>query len=219
MKKLFIFFTVAILAVDGAFAGKGDWALGGSATFDYSGPQLIDGKKNGDSFLDFKFAPSLLYGISKRLYVGGELSIDMRYDWNYQADRQTSDDFKNMFGITPILRCYAFSGKRIGMFWDTKVGVYFGTDKVETAYTSVAASLTPGVEFFISRRFSASVSLNEMIGFGYEHANPTGDNNSTNASYFRFIFNKTEVNYAPLTFTFTYHIRKQDREVEVLGLD
>jgi len=216
MKKLFIFLTVATLAVTGAFAEKGDWALSGSATFDYSGPQLINGERNGDSFLDFKFAPSLLYGISKRSYVGGEISVDMRYDWNYEAGQQISDNFKNMFGIAPILRCYAFNGKRIGMFWDTKAGVYFGSDRVKTTYTAIAANLTPGVEFFFSPRFSASIALNEMIGFGYEHANPKGDNNSTDAFNFRFIFNKTEINYAPLTFSFTYHIRQQKKNIETV---
>jgi len=211
MKKLFIFFTVATLAINGVFAEKGDWALGGSATFDYSGPQLVDGKRNGDSYRDFKFAPSLLYGIGKNLYFGAELSMDMHSDWSYQADKQISDNYKNMFGVAPILRCYAFSGKRIGMFWDTKAGVYFGSDKAETSYTAIAANMTPGIEFFINRRLSASISLNEMVGFGYEHANPKGDKNSTDASYFRFVFNRTEINYAPLTFTFTYHIRKHQK--------
>jgi hypothetical protein len=220
MKKLFIFLTVATLAVNGVFAEKGDWALSGSATFDYSGPQLIDGKRNGASSLDFKFAPSLLYGISKHMYFGGELSADMRYDWNYQANEQVSNNYKNMFGIAPILRCYAFSGKRIGMFWDTKAGVYFGSDKAETSYTAIAANMTPGVELFINRRLSASISLNEMIGFGYEHAEPKGNTNSTDASYFRFVFNRTEINYAPLTFTFTYHIRKQQKStVRILEIE
>ncbi|MDR1729789.1 MAG: hypothetical protein LBR52_03915 [Prevotellaceae bacterium] len=218
MKKLFIFFTVTMLTVNVAFAEKGDWALGGSISFDYSGAELIDGKKNGESLLNFKFAPTLLYGISKRVYFGGELSADMHYNWNYLAGEKISDDYKNLFGIAPILRYYFLSHKRVGLFADAKLGLSFGTDKVKTTYTDVNLSVTPGVEFFINSRFSASVALNEMLGFGYEHAKPKGGV-STNSTYFHFILNKAQLNYAPLTITFTYHIRPHKNDVEIIEIN
>ena len=219
MKKLFVFLTVATLAINGAVAEKGDLALSGSLAFDYAGPELINGQKNGESFLDFRVTPSLLYGISKRMYLGGELSADMRYFWGYEANQQVFDGYRNMFGIAPILRCYAFSGRRFGFFYDTKAGVYFGSDNAKTNYTAIVASVTPGIEFFLNTHLSMSASLNEMIGFGYEHANPEGYDNSTDRTFFRFIFNRAELNYAPLTFTFTYHFRKVKQEIEIIEID
>lgn len=219
MKRLFIFLIIATWAVSGAVAEKGDWALSGSLAFDYSGPELIDGKKNGDAFLDFRVAPSLLYGLSGNFYLGGELSLDMRYQYLYQDNEQIADGYRNMFGIAPIARCYFFQHRRIAFFEDTKVGIYFGADKAKTSYTAIAASITPGIEFFISSRFSMSTSLNEMFGFGYEHARPDGGV-STDRFYLRFIFNRMELNYAPLTFTFTYHFPQLKREVvEVVEID
>ncbi len=220
MKKLFTFLIAGILAMSGAFAQKGDWVLSGSLTFDYLSPEKIDGNRNGESFLNFRFAPSLLYGFNDYVYFGGELSADMHYYKTYENDQMTDEDYRNMFGIAPILRCYAFHGRRIGIFNDTKVGVAFGVDKAKTDYTTVTASMTPGIEFFINSRFSISASLNEMISFVYEHSNPEGDNNSTSQSYFGLVFNRTEINYAPLTLTFSYHfpVRKQT-EVEIIEID
>ena len=218
MKKLFIFLTIATWAVSGAFAEKGDWALSGSLAFDYSGPELIDGKRNGESTLVFRAAPSLLYGLSSHFYLGGELSANMLYLSEYQANEKIWDGYRNTFGIAPIARCYFHQYRRIAFFEDTKAGFYFGTDKAKTTYTAVIASITPGIEFFISSRFSVSTSLNEMIGFGYEHAKPD-EGVSTDRFFFRFIFNHMELNYAPLTFTFTYHFPQLKREVEIIEIN
>jgi hypothetical protein len=219
MKKLFTFLVVGILTISGAVAQKGDWALSGNLALNYLSPETIDGNKNGESRLDFQFGPSLLYGFSKHFYLGGELSANMHYYKDYQADKMTKERYKNMFGIAPIARCYAYHGRRIGIFNDTKAGFYFGADKAKTKYTDITLSLTPGIEIFLGSRFSLSTSLNEMLSCGYEHSNPKGDHNSTNRFYLGFVFNRMELNYAPLTFSFTYHFPKQKRDIEIVEIE
>jgi hypothetical protein len=142
----------------------------------------------------------------------------MRYRYEYQANERISDGYRNIFGIAPIARCYFHLHRRVAFFHDTKAGFYFGTDKAETTYTSVAASMTPGIEVFLSPRFSVSTSLNEMLSLGYEHASPKDSDISVDRFFFRFIYNRMELNYAPLTFSFTYHFPQQ-KAVEIIEID
>lgn len=217
MKKLLTFLIVSALTMNGAVA-QGTWALSGSLGFDYSGPELIDGKKDGRSSLDFRAAPSLLYGFSQNFYFGGEISANMRYRYVYQANERISETYRNMFGIAPIARCYFHTHRRMAFFSDSKLGFYYGTDNARTNYMNVTASITPGIEVFLSSRYSVSAALNEMFAFDYERASPRGSDTSTGRFDFRFIFNHMELNYAPLTFSFTYHFPQQ-KVVEIIEID
>ena len=217
MKKLLTFLVVGVLTMSGAVA-QGTWALSGSVGFDYAGPALIDGKKNGMSSLDFQAAPSLLYGFSEKFYFGGEISAGMLYRYVYEANERISKTYRNMFGIAPIARCYFHTHRRIAFFSDTKVGFYYGTDNARTNYMNITASITPGIEVFLSSRYSVSASLNEMLAFGYERASPRGSETSVGRFDFMFLYNRMELNYAPLRFSFTYHFPQQ-KVVEIIEID
>jgi hypothetical protein len=217
MKKLLTLLIVGVLTTSGA-AAQGNWLLSGTLGFDYSGPELIDGKKNGVSSLDFFVAPSLLYGFSNHFYFGGELSANMRYNYLYQNNEQISDTYRNMFGIAPIARCYFHTHRRIAFFNDHKVGFYLGSDKAKTTYMNITASITPGIEVFLSSRYSVSAALRDVLAFDYERASPDDSDTSTGRINFRFLFNRMELNYAPLTFSFTYHFPQQ-KVIEIVEID
>ena len=207
MKKLFtLLFTLTIICV-GVNAQKGDFILGGNLGFNYSGADIYDGKKDGLRTINFNAGPMLLYGLTDRIYLGGEAFVNLNYSKEYASGEVEYSDYKNIFGLGPVLRCYAYRGKMIAVFCDTKVGAYLGEDKAKTKYFGIIGGISPGVEFFMGQNWSLSASLSNLFSINYESANPKGPDNTVHSMDVDVQISPVSIDYAPLVLTVSYHFK------------
>lgn len=206
MKKLSILVAFTLLFAGSAHAqdSSRDIILSGNVGISYESAERIDNKKNGTSAFTLDIGPQLLFGITEKFYLGAEIFAHLNYYNEYDNGDKIGDDYKNMFGIAPTARLYAFKWKLFGFFCDMKIGFAMGTDKDKTVYSALSAGISPGMEFFMGDNWSLAASFNNLLSYTLENANPKSGS-SYRTSDFDFQLNPMEMDYAPLKLTLSYH--------------
>ncbi|MBE6330462.1 MAG: outer membrane beta-barrel protein [Paludibacteraceae bacterium] len=206
MKKLAILVACTLLLAGHAYAqdSSRDIILSGNIGISYDGADRVDDKKNGTSTFTLDIGPQLLFGITDKFYLGAEVFAHLNYYNEYENGDKIDNGHKNMFGIAPTARLYAFKWKLFGFFCDMKIGFSAGTDNDKTVFTAFSAGISPGMEFFMGNNWSLAASFNNLLSYTLENANPKSGS-SYRSSEFNFRVNPMEMDYAPLKLTLSYH--------------
>lgn len=206
MKKLTILVVFSLLLAGNAIAQKDsrDIILSGNIGMSYDGADRVDDKKNGTSTFTVDIGPQILFGLSEKFYLGAEVFAHLNYYNEYEDGNKIDNGHKNMFGIAPTARLYAFKWKLFGFFCDMQIGFSMGTDNEKTVYSSLYAGISPGLEFFMGDKWSLAASFNNLLSYTLENANPK-NGSSYRTAEFDFRVNPMEVDYAPLKLTLSYH--------------
>ncbi|MDR1699390.1 MAG: porin family protein [Prevotellaceae bacterium] len=191
MKKLFIVLAAAFMAVN-VNAAQGDMVLSGSLGLDISSTK----PEGGDAVTttNFEIAPSFTYFLSDKFGIGGKVMFDL--------NKVGEDDAVNTFGVGVFGRYYVLKTEKFGVFGQAGLDFRFPEDALD-----INLGVTPGIQYFINRKFSIELSLQNLLYLNY---NSIKDVEST--TNFGLSLNPNNVNdnpfavnFAPLNLTLNYH--------------
>lgn len=206
MKKLLIIVAAMLLSATTLVAKEDskDIIMSGNVGISYHAANRIEGNKDGTSEFTLDIGPQILFGIYQKLYLGADIFAHLKYFNEYKDGNKIENGYKNMFGIAPTARFYGSKWKLFGFFFDVKIGFSMGVNNEKTLFSALYTGISPGMEFFMGKNWSVAASLNNLLSYTLENANPERGK-SYQKSDFDFSLNPMEINYAPLKLTLSYH--------------
>ncbi|MBZ9651545.1 hypothetical protein [Psychroflexus montanilacus] len=151
MKHLF-FFSILLLSLSlSAQINKGDWLVGGNASFDYS--ESKPGSINPAKAFTFDIAPNVGYFIIDQLALGTKL--------NYLRNRFESNDFDGTFEslfLTPFVRYYILkSDKMLNPFAESSYRF-----SILNSENSEQFTVGGGLAVFVNQNIAYEITLNYL---------------------------------------------------------
>lgn len=149
MKKYVLLSVLLFSFTLSAQINKGDWLVGGNASFDYS--ESKPGSINPAKAFTFDIAPNVGYFIIDQLALGTKM--------NYLRNRFESNDFDNTFEtffVSPFARCYIIkTDQMLNPFIESSYRF-----SVLNSESSQELSLSGGLAVFVNKNIAYEVSLN-----------------------------------------------------------
>jgi len=212
MKKLFIVLAAAAMAVS-VNAAKGDMVLSGTLGLNVDGALKIDGKKgmsiyNEDnvSLTTYTILPSFTYFVSDKVGVGAQVGYKGGNSKYFEDDKEVLKARSGAFQINPFVRYYVWSTSKFGVFGQATLGFAFGSSKIgdgdSFSTTDIGLSVTPGIQYFINRKWSIETTFaNNLLGFNYS----TNKAKESQTSFTLLNINDFFLPFNALAITLNYH--------------
>jgi len=203
---------------------KGNYVTGGSLLVHPSKETNISGALSPiTKTLDLNISPRLGIFISDKIALGVELGYSyLKNEFNYPNTNgyyvTNSSSKSSSFTVQPFFRNYIPVSEKISFFTHSTAGISFGVRNIEYLFLdpndgrvltqkykydafSGAISLSPGIAFFISPKWSAEATFASL---GYRFSNNKPQSGDTAKSY-DFIFN---YGFSAFNFGVAYYINR-----------
>lgn len=185
MKKLFLFFVFAILALTGkAQTSAGTVVVGGGFDFVSDSPENSNNQKTSS----FSFQPSVGYFVADHFVVG----LDFAIITSKTSAGGTTTDKTSTFAIGPYARYYKFltDNEKVAFFGQADFAFAFGKDTPyvgsSTKSSAFSVGISPGFSYFFSKHWSGEIGF---TGLRLTTSDPNTDANNDKTTTFQFGIN------------------------------